>query len=67
MASFCAVLLPTRCLDEVWDLIESVSKGCLAYSPKQHIYEVSMKLAKPYWRSWPLNIFSIFSSGRHLV
>ena len=32
-------------LDEIWDLLQSVSKGCLAYSPKQHFYEVSMKLA----------------------
>ena len=44
-------------MDEIWDLIESVSEGCLVYSPKQHFYEVSMKLAKGYWRSWPLKIF----------
>ena len=48
---------PLDVLDEIWDLIESVSKGCLAYSPKQHFYEVSMKLAKGYWRSWALKIF----------
>ena len=48
---------PLDVLDEIWDLIESVSGGCLACSPKQHFYEVSMKLAKGYWRSWPLKIF----------
>ena len=32
MASFCAVLLPLDVLDEVWDLIESVSEGFLTYS-----------------------------------
>ena len=31
MASFCAVLFPTRCLDEIWDLIESVSEGFPTY------------------------------------
>ena len=48
---------PLDVLDEIWDLIESVSKVCLAYSPKQHFYEVSMKLAQGYWRSWPLKTF----------
>ena len=32
MASFCAVFFPTRCLDAIWDLIESVSEGFLTYS-----------------------------------
>ena len=32
VVSFCAVLFLTRCLDEIWDLIESVSEGCLTYS-----------------------------------
>ena len=32
MASFCAVLFPTGCLDEIWDVIESVSEGFLTYS-----------------------------------
>ena len=32
MASFCAVLLPLDGLDEIWDLIESVSEGFLTYS-----------------------------------
>ena len=27
MASFCAVLFPLDVLDEIWDLIESVSEG----------------------------------------
>ena len=48
---------PLDVLDEIWDLIESVSEGCLVYSPKQHFYEVSMKLAKGSWRSWSLKIF----------
>ena len=57
---------PLDVLDEIWDLIESVSEGCFAYLPKQHFYEVSMKLAKGYWKSWPLKTFSIFSSCGHL-
>ena len=32
MASFCAVLFPLDVLDEIWDLIESVSEGFLTYS-----------------------------------
>ena len=33
MASFCAVLFfPLDVLDEIWDLIESVSEGLLTYS-----------------------------------
>ena len=32
MASFCAILFPLNVLDEIWDLIESVSKGFLTYS-----------------------------------
>ena len=32
MASFCAVCFPTRFLDEIWDLIESVSEGFSTYS-----------------------------------
>ena len=52
---------PLDVLDEIWDLIESVSEGCLAYSPKQHFYEDSMKLAKGYWRSWPLKMFPFFA------
>ena len=32
MASFCAVLFPTRCLDEIWDVIESVSERFFTYS-----------------------------------
>ena len=32
MASFCAVLFPLDILDEIWDLIESVSDGFLTYS-----------------------------------
>ena len=48
---------PLDVLDVILDLIESVSEGCLAYSPEQHFYEVSKKLAKGYRRSWPLQIF----------
>ena len=29
MASFCAVLFPRDIVDEIWDLIESVSKGLI--------------------------------------
>ena len=32
MASFCAVLFPRDALDEIWDMIKSVSKGFLTYS-----------------------------------
>ena len=31
-ASFCAVLFPTSVLDEIWEVIESVSEGFLTYS-----------------------------------
>ena len=54
-------LYPLDVLDEIWDLIESVSKGCLVYSPKQHFYEVTMKLANGFWKSWPLKIFSFLA------
>ena len=36
MASFCAVLFPTRCLGWIWDVIESVSEGFLTYYLKLH-------------------------------
>ena len=32
MASFSAVLFPLDVLDEIWDVIESVSEGFLTYS-----------------------------------
>ena len=32
MASFCAAFFPLDVLDEIWDLIESVSEGFLTYS-----------------------------------
>ena len=32
MASFCYVLFPLDILDEIWNLIESVSGGFLTYS-----------------------------------
>ena len=32
MASFCAVLFPLDVLDEIWDVIQSVSEGFLTYS-----------------------------------
>ena len=32
MASFCAVLFPLAVLDEIWDVIESISEGFLTYS-----------------------------------
>ena len=31
MASFCAVLFPLDVLDEIWDVIESVSESFLTY------------------------------------
>ena len=41
MASFVLSFFPLDVLDEIWDLIESVSEGCLTYSYKwliiQHI------------------------------
>ena len=38
MASFCAVLVPLDVLDEIWDLIESVSEGFLTFSNKTLCY-----------------------------
>ena len=32
MASFCAVFFPLNVLDEIWDVIKSVSEGFLTYS-----------------------------------
>ena len=32
MASFCAVFYPLDVLDEIWDVIESVSEGFFTYS-----------------------------------
>ena len=32
MASFCASFFPLNVLDEIWDLIESVSEGVFTYS-----------------------------------
>ena len=32
MASFCAVVFPRDVLDEIWDLIDSVSEGFPTYS-----------------------------------
>ena len=32
VASFCDVFFPQDVLDEIWDLIESVSEGFLTYS-----------------------------------
>ena len=44
VASFCAVLFPLDVLDEIWDLIESVSERFLACScllePKYTFYEI---------------------------
>ena len=31
IASFCAVIFPADVLDEIWDLMESVSEGFLTY------------------------------------
>ena len=40
MVSFCAVLFPRDVLDEIWDLIESVSEGFLpTFVTGNYIYE----------------------------
>ena len=36
MASFVLSFFPLDVLDEIWDLIESVSEGCLTYSSVVH-------------------------------
>ena len=38
--SFCAVIFPLDVLDEIWDVIESVSEGYLTYSlvPVKPVY-----------------------------
>ena len=49
MASFCAVLFPLDVLDEIWDLIESVSKGFPTYSSNAGaFYNVADSRARAY-------------------
>ena len=40
MVSFCAVLFPTRCLDGILDLIESVSEGFPIYSSTRDLIRI---------------------------
>ena len=40
MASFVLSFFPLDVLDEIWDLIESVSEGFLTYSPREHLNEL---------------------------
>ena len=51
MASFCAVLYPTLVvLDEIWDLIASVSEGFHTYSFMKCILVVCFRIDK-LWKS----------------
>ena len=43
VASFCAFLFPLDVLDEIWDLIESVSEGFLTYSYLRHNRPIILK------------------------
>ena len=50
MASFCAVLFPRDVLDEIWDLIESVSEGFPSYSSRSwSIMNNTNYCKKTYW------------------
>ena len=42
MVSFCALLFPLDVLDEIWDVIESVSEGFLTYSSKQSRWKIKL-------------------------
>ena len=46
MASFYAVVFPTRCVEEIWDLIELVSEGFPTYS---YIQTGHSLLSLRYW------------------
>ena len=55
MASFCAVLSPLDVLDEIWDVLESVSEGFLTYSLiLKSRFEKSKELTK--WEKGQLKI-----------
>ena len=41
MVTFCAVLFPRDVLDEIWDLIESVSEGFPTYSSSAYNLSLS--------------------------
>ena len=43
MASFCNVLFPLDVLDEIWDVIESVSEGFLTYSVMLILFAIFSK------------------------
>ena len=55
MASFVLSFFPLDVLDEIWDLIESVSEGFFTYSFK-HLRKLVLKKKN-------LNIFSMHFSG----
>ena len=49
MASFVLSFFPLDVLDEIWDLIESVSEGFLTYSlPKHNLHTTSNDLIHLY-------------------
>ena len=51
MASFCAVLFPTLdVLDEIWDLIESVSEGSPSY--RRYLDDALKILYNPYFEGF---------------
>ena len=52
MASFVLSVFPLDVLDEIWDLIESVSEGFLTYSPKSSCFLV-----------FSMSVFSVTSTG----
>ena len=56
---------------QLWRPFYSSKRNRFSYfgrgSPEQHSYEVRLKSAQGYRRSWRLIFFSIFSSGGHLV
>ena len=52
MASFVLSFFPLDVLDEIWDLIESVSEGFLTYfsrtSPVPLLYSVNFRVPHPF-------------------
>ena len=50
LVSFCAVFFPRDVLDEIWDLIESVSEGFPTYSCSITILSLE-KLSRGKWYS----------------
>ena len=53
MASFCAVLFSLGVLDEIWELIESVSEGFPTYSYKAIcVLVLEKKVFKVFYHIW---------------